>query len=157
MASVSDVSLPLCAGEDTFELHVVQLELEDVDRQIRILLEKQAELRERQTALESSRADAQQSSHPADHQKHNTHHRPSHRPDVRSSRLKKKERVAFITLRERRFISDADCISDKSPPSNPSSFSSLASSVSYTSTEEAHKRQHSPSGTVYGPQAGTGQ
>ncbi|ROJ49824.1 hypothetical protein DPX16_0784 [Anabarilius grahami] len=57
MASVSDVSLPLCAGEDTFELHAVQLELE-----IRILLEKQAELRERQTALESSRADAQQSS-----------------------------------------------------------------------------------------------
>ncbi|ROI15682.1 hypothetical protein DPX16_20220 [Anabarilius grahami] len=63
MASVSDVSLPLCAGEDTFELHAVQLELEDVERQIRILLEKQAELRERQTALETSRAaDAHQSS-----------------------------------------------------------------------------------------------
>ncbi|ROL48831.1 hypothetical protein DPX16_22350 [Anabarilius grahami] len=62
MASVSDVSLPLCAGEDTFELHAVQLELEDVERQILTLLEKQAELRERQTALESSRADAQQSS-----------------------------------------------------------------------------------------------
>ncbi|XP_048025329.1 uncharacterized protein LOC125254654 isoform X3 [Megalobrama amblycephala] len=62
MASVLDVSLPLCAGEDTFELHAVQLELEAVERQIRILLEKQAELRERQTALETSRADAHQPS-----------------------------------------------------------------------------------------------
>ncbi|XP_048048587.1 uncharacterized protein LOC125269682 isoform X4 [Megalobrama amblycephala] len=62
MASVLDVSLPLCAGEDTFELHAVQLELEAVERQIRILLEKQAELRERQTVLETSRADAHQPS-----------------------------------------------------------------------------------------------
>ncbi|XP_048010625.1 uncharacterized protein LOC125244575 [Megalobrama amblycephala] len=63
MASVSDVSLPLCAGEDTFELHAVQLELEAMERQIRTLLEKQAKLRERQTALEtSSCADAHQSS-----------------------------------------------------------------------------------------------
>ncbi|XP_048045728.1 uncharacterized protein LOC125267805 isoform X1 [Megalobrama amblycephala] len=62
MASVLDVSLPLCAGEDTFELHAVQLELEAVERQIWILLEKQAELRERQTALETSRADAHQPS-----------------------------------------------------------------------------------------------
>ncbi|XP_048058486.1 uncharacterized protein LOC125275520 isoform X2 [Megalobrama amblycephala] len=65
MASVLDVSLPLCAGEDTFELHAVQLELEAVERQIRILLEKQAELRERQTALETSRADAHQPSGPS--------------------------------------------------------------------------------------------
>ncbi|ROI96438.1 hypothetical protein DPX16_23657 [Anabarilius grahami] len=42
MASVSDVSLPLSAGEDTFELHAVQLELEAVERQILTLLEKQA-------------------------------------------------------------------------------------------------------------------
>ncbi|ROL51727.1 hypothetical protein DPX16_19246 [Anabarilius grahami] len=62
MASVSDASLPLSAGEDMFELHVVQLELETVERQIRTLLEKQAELCERQTALETSRADAHQSS-----------------------------------------------------------------------------------------------
>ncbi|ROJ52108.1 hypothetical protein DPX16_21274 [Anabarilius grahami] len=62
MASVSDASLPLFAGEDTFELHAVQWELEAVERQIQTLLEKQAELRERQTALETSRADAQQSS-----------------------------------------------------------------------------------------------
>ncbi|XP_048046001.1 uncharacterized protein LOC125267952 isoform X2 [Megalobrama amblycephala] len=48
--------------EDTFELHAVQLELEAVERQIRILLENQAELRERQTALETSRADAHQPS-----------------------------------------------------------------------------------------------
>ncbi|XP_051736927.1 uncharacterized protein LOC127505425 isoform X3 [Ctenopharyngodon idella] len=62
MASVSNVSLSLSAGEDTFELHAVQLELEAVERQIRTLLEKQAELRERRTALETSRADAHQSS-----------------------------------------------------------------------------------------------
>ncbi|XP_051743303.1 uncharacterized protein LOC127508878 [Ctenopharyngodon idella] len=62
MASVSDVSLPLSAGEDTFELHAVQLELEALERQIRTLLEKQAELRERRTALKTSRADAHQSS-----------------------------------------------------------------------------------------------
>ncbi|XP_051744481.1 uncharacterized protein LOC127509623 [Ctenopharyngodon idella] len=62
MAGVPNVSLSLSAGEDTFELHAVQLELEAVERQIRTLLEKQAELRERRTALETSRADAHQSS-----------------------------------------------------------------------------------------------
>ncbi|XP_048046791.1 uncharacterized protein LOC125268558 [Megalobrama amblycephala] len=61
MESVLDVSLLLCAGEDMFELHAVQLELEDVERQIRTLLEKLAELRERQTALETSRADTHRS------------------------------------------------------------------------------------------------
>ncbi|ROL53198.1 hypothetical protein DPX16_11624 [Anabarilius grahami] len=65
MAIVSDVSLPLSAGEDTFELHAVQLELEAVERQIRTLLEKQAKLQERQTALETSRADAHQYAGPS--------------------------------------------------------------------------------------------
>ncbi|KAK2908869.1 hypothetical protein Q8A67_004706 [Cirrhinus molitorella] len=40
-------------GDDTFELHSVQVELEAVEKQIRQLLERQAELR---AALESSRA-----------------------------------------------------------------------------------------------------
>ncbi|ROL46905.1 hypothetical protein DPX16_20557 [Anabarilius grahami] len=53
---------PATESEDTFELHAVQLELEALERQIRTLLEKQAELRERQTTLETSRADAHQSS-----------------------------------------------------------------------------------------------
>ncbi|KAK2867542.1 hypothetical protein Q8A67_025659 [Cirrhinus molitorella] len=39
-------------GDDTFELHSVQVELEAVEKQIRQLLERQAELR---AALESSR------------------------------------------------------------------------------------------------------
>ncbi|KAK2869788.1 hypothetical protein Q8A67_024180 [Cirrhinus molitorella] len=41
-----------CKGDDTFELHSVQVELEAVEKQIRQLLERQAELR---AALESSR------------------------------------------------------------------------------------------------------
>ncbi len=53
-----DLCLPLSAGEDAFELHSVQLELEAVERQINKLLEKQAQLREQQTALETSRVDA---------------------------------------------------------------------------------------------------
>ncbi|CAM4637995.1 unnamed protein product [Leuciscus chuanchicus] len=48
-------------GEDTFELHSVQLELETVEKQIRDLLERQAELRDRRSALETSRADAHKS------------------------------------------------------------------------------------------------
>ncbi|KAL1258978.1 hypothetical protein QQF64_009555 [Cirrhinus molitorella] len=42
-------------GDDTFELHSVQVELEAVEKQIRQLLERQAELR---AALESSRIPA---------------------------------------------------------------------------------------------------
>ena len=63
MANISDVclTLPLSAGEDTFELHSVQLELESVERRIRELLERQAELRDRRSALETSRADAHRS------------------------------------------------------------------------------------------------
>ncbi|XDV14072.1 hypothetical protein PO909_002288 [Leuciscus waleckii] len=63
MANISDVclTLPLSAGEDTFELHSVQLELESVEKQIRDLLERQAELRDRRSALETSRADAHKS------------------------------------------------------------------------------------------------
>lgn len=38
-------------GEDTFELHTMQLELEAVEKQIRDLLEKQAELRVWRSAL----------------------------------------------------------------------------------------------------------
>lgn len=63
MANLSDVclTLPLSAGEDTFELHSVQLELESLDKQIRDLLDRQAQLRERRSALETSRADAHKS------------------------------------------------------------------------------------------------
>ncbi|KAI2647459.1 GDSL lipase [Labeo rohita] len=46
---------PLSAGEDTFELHLLQLELEAVEKQIQELLVRQTELRERRAALESSR------------------------------------------------------------------------------------------------------
>ncbi|KAL1250868.1 hypothetical protein QQF64_018664 [Cirrhinus molitorella] len=45
-------SPPQRPGDDTFELHSVQVELEAVEKQIRQLLERQAELR---AALESSR------------------------------------------------------------------------------------------------------
>ncbi len=58
---MADLCLPLSAGEDAFELHSVQLELEAVERQIDELLERQAQLRERQTALETSRADTHRS------------------------------------------------------------------------------------------------
>ncbi|KAK3506034.1 hypothetical protein QTP70_002292, partial [Hemibagrus guttatus] len=46
------------AGEDSFELHSVDLELEAVEKQIRDLQVKQAQLRQRKAALESSRTDA---------------------------------------------------------------------------------------------------
>ncbi|CAM4660153.1 unnamed protein product [Leuciscus chuanchicus] len=59
MANISDVSsLPFGAGEDTFELHALQSELESVEKQIHDLLLRQAELRDRCLALETSRADA---------------------------------------------------------------------------------------------------
>uniref|UniRef100_A0A9J8BR06 SGNH hydrolase-type esterase domain-containing protein n=1 Tax=Cyprinus carpio carpio TaxID=630221 RepID=A0A9J8BR06_CYPCA len=48
-------------GDDTFELHSVQLELEAVEKQIRVLEQRQAQLRERRAALETSRADAHKS------------------------------------------------------------------------------------------------
>ncbi|XP_053540338.1 uncharacterized protein LOC128634117 [Ictalurus punctatus] len=44
--------------EDSLELHMVLLELEDVEKQIRGLLDKQAQLLERRTALEISCASA---------------------------------------------------------------------------------------------------
>ncbi|KAK3522313.1 hypothetical protein QTP86_002955 [Hemibagrus guttatus] len=47
-----------CQGEDSFELHSVDLELEAVEKQIRDLQVKQAQLRQRKAALESSRTDA---------------------------------------------------------------------------------------------------
>ncbi|KAK3526506.1 hypothetical protein QTP70_030662 [Hemibagrus guttatus] len=46
------------SGEDSFELHSVNLELETVEKQIRDLQVKQAQLRQRKAALESSRTDA---------------------------------------------------------------------------------------------------
>ncbi|KAL0191952.1 hypothetical protein M9458_010248, partial [Cirrhinus mrigala] len=46
---------PLSAGEDTFELHSLQFELEAVEKQIQELLGRQTELREQRAALESSR------------------------------------------------------------------------------------------------------
>ena len=62
MANISDVSsLPFGAGEDTFELHALQSELEAVEKQIHDLLVRQAELRDRRLALETSRADAHKS------------------------------------------------------------------------------------------------
>ncbi|KAK3507556.1 hypothetical protein QTP70_028451 [Hemibagrus guttatus] len=45
-------------GEDSFELHSVDLELEAVEKQIRDLQVKQAQLRQRKAVLESSRTDA---------------------------------------------------------------------------------------------------
>ncbi len=53
--------LPLSEGEDMFELHLVQLELEAVEKQNRELLGKQAQPRERRAMLETSRADAYKS------------------------------------------------------------------------------------------------
>ncbi|KAI2646356.1 Phenylalanine--tRNA ligase alpha subunit [Labeo rohita] len=50
---------PLSAGDDTFELHSLQLELEAVEKQIQELLVRQTELRERRAALESSRVSIQ--------------------------------------------------------------------------------------------------
>ena len=62
MANISDVSsLPFGAGEETFELHAVQSELEAVEKQIHDLLVRQAELIDRRLALETSRADAHKS------------------------------------------------------------------------------------------------
>uniref|UniRef100_A0A9J7Y6F6 SGNH hydrolase-type esterase domain-containing protein n=1 Tax=Cyprinus carpio carpio TaxID=630221 RepID=A0A9J7Y6F6_CYPCA len=58
---MADVCLPLSAGDDTFELHSVQLELEAVEKQIRVLEQRQSQLRERRAALETSRADAHKS------------------------------------------------------------------------------------------------
>ncbi len=58
---MADSCLPLCAGEDTFELHSAQLELETVETRIRELLGKQAQLRKRIATLETSRADAHKS------------------------------------------------------------------------------------------------
>ncbi len=56
---VADLCLPLSAGEDTFELHSVQLEA--VERQIHKLLEKQAQLMKWKAMLETSRADIHKS------------------------------------------------------------------------------------------------
>ncbi len=61
LALMADLCLPLCAGEDTFELHSVQLELEAVERRIHELLRKQAQLRKWKAMLETSRADAHKS------------------------------------------------------------------------------------------------
>ncbi len=58
---MADLCLPLSTGEDTFELHSVQLELEAVEKQIGELLGKQAQLRKRKAMLETSRADSHKS------------------------------------------------------------------------------------------------
>ncbi len=58
---MADLCLPLSAGEDTFELHSVQLELEAMEKQIHELLGKQAQLRKWKATLETSRADAHKS------------------------------------------------------------------------------------------------
>ncbi|CAM4598955.1 unnamed protein product [Leuciscus chuanchicus] len=48
-------------GEETFELHALQSELEAVGKQIHDLLVRQAELIDQRLALETSRADAHKS------------------------------------------------------------------------------------------------
>ncbi len=58
---MADLCLPLSAGEETFELHSVQLELEAVGKEIGELLEKQAQLRKWKATLQISRADAHKS------------------------------------------------------------------------------------------------
>ncbi len=58
---MADSCLPLCAGEDTFELHSAQLELEAVETRIHELLGKQAQLRKQIATLKTSRADAHKS------------------------------------------------------------------------------------------------
>ncbi len=58
---MADLCLPLSAGEDTFELHSVQLELEAVERWIHEQLGKQDQLRKWKATLETSRADAHKS------------------------------------------------------------------------------------------------
>ncbi len=58
---MADLCLPLSAGEDTFELHSVQLEVETMERRIHELLGKQAQLRKRKATLETSQADAHKS------------------------------------------------------------------------------------------------
>uniref|UniRef100_A0A9J7XVZ0 SGNH hydrolase-type esterase domain-containing protein n=1 Tax=Cyprinus carpio carpio TaxID=630221 RepID=A0A9J7XVZ0_CYPCA len=60
-ALIMDVCLPLSADEDTFKLHSVQLELEAAEKQICDLEVRQAQLRERRAALETSRVDAHKS------------------------------------------------------------------------------------------------
>ncbi|XP_053477824.1 uncharacterized protein LOC128605952 isoform X2 [Ictalurus furcatus] len=55
---MSVVSPHWSADEDSLELHKVLLELEDVEKQICGLLDKQAQLLERRTALETSCASA---------------------------------------------------------------------------------------------------
>ncbi|KAI2645925.1 ATP-dependent DNA helicase Q1 [Labeo rohita] len=59
---MANLCLPLSAGEDMFELHSLQLELEAVEKQIQELLGRQTELRERRAALESSRVSIQRDS-----------------------------------------------------------------------------------------------
>ncbi|KAF5899931.1 AChain A, Esterase Domain Of The Zfl2-1 Orf1 Protein From The Zebrafish Zfl2-1 Retrotransposon, partial [Clarias magur] len=59
------VCLPLSAGEDTLELHSADLEMEALEKQIRDLQVKLAQLRQRKAALESSRTDAHLSQVPA--------------------------------------------------------------------------------------------
>ncbi len=61
LALMADLCLPLSAGEDTFELHSVQLELEAVERWIHEQLGKQDQLRKWKATLETSRADAHKS------------------------------------------------------------------------------------------------
>ncbi|KAK3515632.1 hypothetical protein QTP70_025336, partial [Hemibagrus guttatus] len=50
--------MPLSAGEGSFQLHSVDLELEAMEKQIHDLQVKQAQLRQRKAGLESSRTDA---------------------------------------------------------------------------------------------------
>ncbi|KAF4079586.1 hypothetical protein AMELA_G00179750 [Ameiurus melas] len=58
--SVGSFSALTCLppDEDSLELHMVRLELEDVEKQIRGQLDKQAQLQERRTALETLCASA---------------------------------------------------------------------------------------------------
>lgn len=55
---MADLCLPLNAGEDTFKVHLVQLELEPGEKQIRNLEVRQGQLRERRAVLKTSQTDA---------------------------------------------------------------------------------------------------
>ncbi len=58
---MADLFLSLSAVKDTFKLHLVQLELEAVNKLIGELLRKQAQLREQRATLETSWADTHKS------------------------------------------------------------------------------------------------
>ncbi|KAK3538647.1 hypothetical protein QTP86_010343 [Hemibagrus guttatus] len=89
-------------GEDTFELHSLDLELEAVEKQIRNLQVKQAQLRQQKTMLESSRTDTHLSQVPAILNKNIgavVHHASTNDTRLRQTEMLKKD---FRTLVEKK-------------------------------------------------------